>query len=144
MHCLYIILHTGIIGFVIFPKPGLEPRLWAFSCCKPSPSPIQAQQWAGLGLNGLGLGRLWALGFGPGPAHHYLREAAPELMKNEDVSASQLSRVHFWTYHGIYLMLRRQIYRRRRSIIFIVPIAMSRWLPLKSWSTSWTSRAHAD
>ena len=67
MYCLYIILHVGIIGLIIFLKPRLEPRLWAFSCCKPSPSPIQAHLWAGLGLGGL-----WALGFGPGPAHHYL------------------------------------------------------------------------
>src|ERR1700728_2670148 len=57
MYCLYIILHAGIIGLIIFLKPGLEPRLWAFSCCKPSSSPIQAHQWAGLG---------WALG----PAQH--------------------------------------------------------------------------
>jgi len=58
MHCLYIILHTGII---IFLKPGLEPRLWAFSCCKPSPSPIQARWWAGLGRAQMG----WAwVGFG--------------------------------------------------------------------------------
>src|ERR1700691_5125341 len=53
MYCLYIILHAGIIGLIIFLKPGLEPRLWAFSYGKP-------------GSNGLGLGRLWALG----PAQH--------------------------------------------------------------------------
>ena len=72
MYCLYMVLHAGIIRLIIFLKPGLEPRLWAFSYGKPSPSPIQAHQWAGLGWAGLkraGLG--WALGFGPGPAHHY-------------------------------------------------------------------------
>src|ERR1700729_3542361 len=66
MYCLYIVLHAGIIGLIIFLKPGLEPRLWAFSYGKPSPSPIQARQWAGLkraGLKQAGLG--WALGFGP-------------------------------------------------------------------------------
>jgi hypothetical protein len=71
MYCLYMVLHAGIISLIIFLKPGLEPRLWAFSYGKPSPSPIQARQWAGLGWAGLkraGLG--WALGFGPGPAHH--------------------------------------------------------------------------
>jgi hypothetical protein len=58
MHCLYIILHTGII---IFFKPGPEPRLWAFSCCKPSPSLIQARWWARLGRAQMG----WAwVGFG--------------------------------------------------------------------------------
>jgi hypothetical protein len=36
-------LHAGIIGLIIFLKPGLEPRLWAFSYGKPSPSPIQAR-----------------------------------------------------------------------------------------------------
>ena len=56
MYCLYIILHAGMTHLIILLKPGLEPRLWAFSCCKPSPSPIQAHRWAGL----------WqALGCGP-------------------------------------------------------------------------------
>ena len=64
MYCLYIILYAGIINLIIFLKPGLEPRLWAFSCCKPSPSPIQARRWAWLG-------QAW-VGIGPGPAHHYL------------------------------------------------------------------------
>ena len=64
--CIVYILFC--IGLIIFLKPGLEPRLWAFSCCKPSPSPIQAHQWAGLGRAQMG----WAwVGFGPGPAHHY-------------------------------------------------------------------------
>jgi hypothetical protein len=67
MYCLYIILYAGIIDLIIFLKPGLEPRLWAFSCCKPSPSPIQARRWAGLGR--AQTGRAW-VGFGPGPAHH--------------------------------------------------------------------------
>jgi len=49
MYCLYIILHGGIIGLIIFSKP----RLWAFSYYKPSPNLIQARRWAGLG---------WALG----------------------------------------------------------------------------------
>src|ERR1700683_5370783 len=40
MYCLYIILHAGIIGLIIFLKPGFEP----------SPSPMQAHRWAGLGL----------------------------------------------------------------------------------------------
>src|ERR1700727_3661068 len=48
MYCLYIILHADIIGLIIFLKLRLEPRLWAFSCCYLSPSPIQAHQWAGL------------------------------------------------------------------------------------------------
>ena len=39
----------------------LKPGLWAFTPCKPSPSLIEARNWAGLG---------WALGFGPSPAHH--------------------------------------------------------------------------
>src|SRR5882762_922580 len=43
MHCLYIILHTGIIGLIIFLKPGLEP----------SPTPFKPGRWAGLGLDGL-------------------------------------------------------------------------------------------
>src|ERR1700728_1143712 len=61
MYCLYIILHAGIIGLIIFLKPRLEPRLWAFSCCKPSPSPIQAHWRAGLGWGQTG----WAwVGFG--------------------------------------------------------------------------------
>src|ERR1700677_4547173 len=60
--CIVYILFC--IGLIIFLKPGLEPRLWAFSCCKPSPSPIQAHQWAGLGWAqtgwaGVGFG-LWA------------------------------------------------------------------------------------
>src|ERR1700728_3716127 len=59
MYCLYIVLHAGIIGLIIFLKPGLEPRLWAFSYGKPSPSPIQARQWAGLGWAWVGFG-LWA------------------------------------------------------------------------------------
>src|ERR1700728_4251899 len=68
MYCLYIILHAGIIGLIIFLKPRPEPRLWAFSCCKPSPSPIQAHRWAGLGQAQMG----WAwVGFGLGPAHRY-------------------------------------------------------------------------
>ena len=53
MYCLYIILRTHIIGSIIFSKVGFEPRLWAFSCCKPSPSPIQARKWAGPVLRGL-------------------------------------------------------------------------------------------
>src|ERR1700729_3087680 len=61
MYCLYIILHAGIIGLIIFLKPGLEPRLWAFSYGKPSPSLIQAHQWAGLGW--AQTGRAW-VGFG--------------------------------------------------------------------------------
>jgi hypothetical protein len=72
MYCLYIILHAGIIGLIIFSKPRLEPRLWAFSCYKPSPSPIQAHRWAGLGLKQAGLG--WALG----PGHHYPNGGAEE------------------------------------------------------------------
>src|ERR1700677_760924 len=61
IYCLYIILYAGIIGLIIFSKPGLGPRLWAFSCCKPSPSPIQAHRWAGLGRAQMG----WAwVGFG--------------------------------------------------------------------------------
>src|ERR1700733_5310112 len=61
MYCLYIIFHAGIISLIIFLKPGLEPRLWAFSYGKPSPSPIQAHQWAGLGW--AQMGRAW-VGFG--------------------------------------------------------------------------------
>src|ERR1700729_2253036 len=61
MYCLYIILHTGIMGLIIFLKPGLEPRLWAFSNGKPSPSPVQARQWAGLGR--AQMGQAW-VGFG--------------------------------------------------------------------------------
>src|ERR1700734_1084576 len=61
MYCLYMVLHAGIIGLIIFLKPGLEPRLWAFSYGKPSPSPIQAHQWAGLGP--AQTGQAWA-GFG--------------------------------------------------------------------------------
>src|ERR1700689_4333184 len=61
MYCLYIILHAGIIGLIIFLKPGLEPRLWAFSYGKPGPSPIQARQWAGPGWAQTGWA--WA-GFG--------------------------------------------------------------------------------
>src|ERR1700720_3187238 len=61
MYCLYMVLHAGIISLIIFLKPGLEPRLWAFSYGKPSPSPIQARQWAGLGWAQTG----WAwVGFG--------------------------------------------------------------------------------
>ena len=61
MHCLYIILHASIFGLIIFLKPRLKPRLWAFSCCKPSPSPIQAHRWAGPGWAQMG----WAwVGFG--------------------------------------------------------------------------------
>jgi hypothetical protein len=63
MYCLYIILHAGIFGLIIFLKPRLEPRLWAFPYGKPSPSPVQACQWAGLGWAGLKQARLgWALG----------------------------------------------------------------------------------
>ena len=61
MYCLYMVLHAGIISLIIFLKPGLEPRLWAFSYGKPSPSPIQARQWAGLGW--AQTGRAW-VGFG--------------------------------------------------------------------------------
>src|ERR1700691_2513883 len=49
---------ANIIDLIIFLKPGLESRLWAFSCCKPSLSPIQAHWWARLKWAGLG----WALG----------------------------------------------------------------------------------
>ena len=42
MYCLYIILHAGIVGSIIFLKPGHEAGLWDSSRCKPSPSPIQA------------------------------------------------------------------------------------------------------
>ena len=54
-------LCIGLQGLVAHLKPRLKPGLWAFTPCKPSPSPIEARIWAGLG---------WALGFGPGPAHH--------------------------------------------------------------------------
>jgi hypothetical protein len=53
MYCLYIILHARITHLIILLMLGLEPRLWAFSCCKPSPSQIQAHRWAGLGWAGL-------------------------------------------------------------------------------------------
>jgi hypothetical protein len=62
MYCLYIILHADIIGLIIFLKLRLEPRLWAFSCCYLSPSPIQAHQWAGL--------KQARLGCALGPAQH--------------------------------------------------------------------------
>ena len=39
MYCLYINLHAGIIGLIIFLKPRLEP----------GPIPIQAWRCAGLG-----------------------------------------------------------------------------------------------
>ena len=61
MYCLYMVLHAGIISLIIFLKPGLEPRLWAFSYGKPSPSLIQAHQWAGLGW--AQTGQAW-VGFG--------------------------------------------------------------------------------
>ena len=59
MYCLYIILHAGITHLIILLKPALEPRLWPFSFCKPSPSPSQAHRWAGLGRAWAGFG-LWA------------------------------------------------------------------------------------
>jgi hypothetical protein len=59
--CLNIILHAGIIGLIVFLKPGPEPGLRASSCRKHSPSSIQACRWAGLGQAQMG----WALGFGP-------------------------------------------------------------------------------
>src|ERR1700683_3392603 len=67
MYCLYIILHTGIMGFIIFFKPWLESRLWAFSYGKPGPSPVQACQWARLGR--AQMGQAW-VGFRPSTAHH--------------------------------------------------------------------------
>ena len=59
MYCLYIILNAGITHLIILLRPGLEPRFCAFSCCKPTPSLIQAHRWVGLGQ---------ALGF---VCHHY-------------------------------------------------------------------------
>ena len=61
-------LCIGLQGLIAHLKPGL----WAFTPCKPSPSPIEARNWAGLGLGGL-----WALG----PAQHITRCAWSRVMK---------------------------------------------------------------
>jgi hypothetical protein len=68
MENINYVLHAGIIGLITFLKPGLEPKLWPFSCCKPSPSPIQACRWAGVG---------WALG----PAQHITRSRPVEIVE---------------------------------------------------------------
>jgi hypothetical protein len=54
-------LCIGLQGIIAHLKPGLKPGLWAFTPCKPSPSPIEARNWAGLGW--APVGRAW-VGFG--------------------------------------------------------------------------------
>jgi hypothetical protein len=58
IYFIIIIFQASIIDLIIFLKP--------------SPSPIQAQQWAGLGQAQMGWA--WALGFGPSLAHHYMAD----------------------------------------------------------------------
>ena len=63
--CIVYYLHAGIVGLIIFLKPGPEPRLWTSLCCKPSSSLIQSQQ-----VGQAQTGKAW-MGFGPSPALHY-------------------------------------------------------------------------
>ena len=42
-------LCIGLQGLIAHLMPGLKPGLWAFTPCKPSPSPIEARNWAGMG-----------------------------------------------------------------------------------------------
>jgi len=60
-----------------YPKPGLEPGLWAFLYSKPGPSLLQARHMgrAGPGSNGPGRAGLRALG----PAQHITMNSHEQL-----------------------------------------------------------------
>jgi len=60
MYCLYIILHTVIIGLIIFLKPGLEPGFGLSHVVSTAQAQSKPGRWVGLGSNGPGLGGLWA------------------------------------------------------------------------------------
>src|SRR6202034_4281330 len=67
MYCLYIILHAGIIGLIIFLKPGFSHVA----------SPAQAQFKP---TSRLGLGGLWALGL----AQHITNHRRQKLTNQKD------------------------------------------------------------
>jgi hypothetical protein len=48
-------LHAGIIGLIIFLKPGLEAQALGFPMLQAQPKPHSSPPvgWAGLGLGGL-------------------------------------------------------------------------------------------